>query len=339
MKKKIETPTIRDVAREARVSVMTVSRSLNEPEKVASETLERIRRVIDELGYQPSLVARSLVKRKTDTIGVIMPDIKNTFFNSWFRSVEDYAHRSDYATLLLCNTDENSDSEIKFIRSFQSHRVDGIIIVPHSDESVRYLKRSRVNFVLVDRMCPEIDSDFVVTDHYDGALRLTNYLIKLGHRRIGVLKGPGTILPDTERYRGFCDAMEASNILISRNIIRNCEFHEAEAYDTVLDMLKGKNRPTALFSFNCLMTTGAIRAIQKLRLKIPNDISLAGYDEIPGYDVFEPKITHVLQPIEKLGQTAAKILIDKIENPDRIKRYRAFLKPKLVIGSSCERLM
>jgi LacI family transcriptional regulator len=133
--------------------------------------------------------------------------------------------------------------------------------------------------------------------------------------------------------------MEGNSILISRNIVRNCEFHEAEAYNTVLDMLRGKNRPTAFLSFNCLMTTGAIREIQKLRLKIPNDISLAGYDEIPGQDVFEPKITRVLQPIEKLGQIAAKVLIDKIENPDRIKRYRTFLKPKLVIGSSCEKLV
>jgi DNA-binding LacI/PurR family transcriptional regulator len=339
MTKKGGTPTIHDVARKAGVSVMTVSRSLNNPEKVDSKTLERVKSVINELGYQPSLVARSLVKRKTNTIGVIMPDIKNTFFNSWFRSVEDYAHRLDYATLLLCNTEENSDSEIKFIRSFQSHRVDGIIIVPHSDESIRYLKETNVNFVLVDRMAPEIESDFVVTDHYDGAFKLTRYLIKLGHRKIAVLKGPGIIYPDTERYSGFCDAMDANGIEITRSFVRNCEFHESDAYVAVKDMLKAKQRPTALFSFNCLMTVGAIRAIQEMRIKIPDDISLAGYDEIPGYEIFEPKITYVLQPIEKLGQTAAKMIIDKIEDTDHVRKQKVYLKPKLIIGASCKRVV
>ncbi|HUI29506.1 MAG TPA: LacI family DNA-binding transcriptional regulator [Candidatus Acidoferrales bacterium] len=333
------TPTIHDVAREANVSVMTVSRSLNEPEKVASKTLKRIKQVIDELGYQPSHVARSLVKRKTNTIGIVMPDIRNTFFNSWFRSVEDYANKLGYATILLCNTDENSDSEIKFIKSFQSHRVDGIIIVPHSDESIRYLAGSGMNFVLVDRMCPEIESDFVVTDHYDGAFRLTNYLIRLGHKRIGVLRGAGVLFPDMERYAGFYDAMRANKIAVPRDLIRNCEFHEAEAYDVVLEMLGRKHRPTALFSFNCLMTSGAIRAIQKMKITIPDDISLAGYDEISGYDIFEPKITHVLQPIEKLGQIAVKVLVSRIEFPDHDRKCKTFLKPKLIIGNSCGRIV
>ncbi len=127
---------------------------------------------MDELRYQPSHVARSLVKKKTNIIGIIMPDIKNTFFNGWFRSVEDYARRFGYNTF-LCNTDENSHEEMKFARSFQAHRVDGILIVPHSDESVQYLIRSGTNLVLVDRMYENIECDFVVTDHRDGAFKLT----------------------------------------------------------------------------------------------------------------------------------------------------------------------
>ncbi len=337
MKKGIGTPTIHDVAREANVSVMTVSRSLNKPQKVSAKTIERIQRVMDRLGYEPSHVARSLARSKTNTIGIIMPDIKNTFFNGWFRSVEDYARRLGYTTL-LCNTDEDPDSELKFVRSFQSHRVDGILIVPHSDESVKYVIRSGLNYVLVDRMYADIESDFVVTDHYDGAFRLSEYLISLGHRNIGVLRGSGILFPDIQRFRGFSDAMEENGIELIDNFIRNCEFRESNAFEAVTQMLTGKDRPTALFSFNSLMTTGSIKAIQQLGLRIPDDISLACYDEIPGYNIFEPKITHVLQPIEELGQTSAKILIEKIENRDNMTVEQIFLRPELVIGNSCRSL-
>ena len=314
---------------------MTVSRVLNKPEKVSAKTIEKIHTVMDELRFQPSHVARSLVKKKTNIIGIIMPDIKNTFFNSWFRSVEDYARRFGYNTF-LCNTDEDPLEEMKFARSFQAHRVDGILIVPHSEESVRYLIRSGTKLVLVDRTYMDIETDFVVTDHRDGAFRLTEYLISLGHKKIGVLKGPGYLFPDTQRYDGFCDAMEKKGIEPSQKIIRNCEFREMEAFQAVVEMLTNNDRPTAIFSFNSLMTIGAIKAVQELKLKIPDDISLACYDEIPGYDIFEPKITHVLQPIELLGQTTAQILIDKIEGRDDKQLHKMFLKPELVTGSSCK---
>ncbi len=314
---------------------MTVSRVLNKPEKVSAKTIEKIHMVMDELRYQPSHVARSLVKKKTNIIGIIMPDIKNTFFNGWFRSVEDYARRFGYNTF-LCNTDEDSHEEMKFARSFQAHRVDGILIVPHTDESVRYLMRSGTNLVLVDRMYADIECDFVVTDHREGALLLAEYLIGLGHKKIGVLKGPGFLFPDTERFGGFNDAMEKNGIFPSEKFIRNCEFRETEGYIAVMEMLTDGDRPTALFSFNSLMTIGAIKAIRELNLKIPDDISLACYDEIPGYDIFEPKITHVLQPIELLGQTAAQILIDKIEDKANQQAVKVFLKPELVIGTSCK---
>ncbi len=326
--------TIHDVARKARVSVMTVSRVLNRPDKVSSKTARKIKMVMEELGYQPSQVARSLVKRRTNTIGIVMPDIKNTFFNSWFRAVEDSARQFGYTTL-LCNTDENPDDEMKLVRTFLSHRVDGILIVPHSEESVKYLMRAKVNIVLVDRVFKSLEVDFVSTDHYDGAVKLTEYVIGLGHRRIGVLKGPGILFPDRERYRGFCHAMSANGIEVTREHVRNCEFKESIAYETVREMLQAKSAPTALFSFNSLMTIGAIKAANSLALKIPDDISLVCYDEIPGNDIFTPGITHILQPIDELGKNAVRILVRRIEDPNRKLKDGIYLKPELVIRESC----
>jgi LacI family transcriptional regulator len=330
-------PTIFDIAKKANVSVMTVSRVLNKPTKVSPKTIQKIHLIMDNLGFQPSHIARSLVKKKTNSIGILMPDIKNTFFNSWFRSVDDYAQRFGYNSL-LCNTDEDSDNEMKFIRLFHAQRVDGILIVPHSRESVNYLIKSNMKFILVDRMYEAINTDFVITDHYAGACKASEYLISLGHRKIGILKGPGFLFPDVERYRGFCSVMKKYNIEINQAFIKNCKFEEALAYDAVKNLLQQQDRPTAVFSFNSLMTIGAIKAINSLNLTIPADISLVSFDEIPGQEIFKPKITYILQPIEDLGRNATKFLLEKIENPDSKKRYRVFLKPKLITGDSCRRI-
>ncbi len=330
--------TIHDVAKKARVSVMTVSRVMNKPEKVSEKTIEKVKKVMEELGYQPSQVARSLVKRRTNTLGIVMPDIKNTFFNSWFRSVEEYARRFGYMTL-LCNTDENAEDEIKLVRTFQAHRVDGVLIVPHSEDSVRYLLKAKVNTVLVDRVYDGIDIDFVTTDHYEGAARLTEYLITSGHRKIGVLRGPGILFPDVERYRGFSEAMRNNGVEIDERYVCNCEFQEDKAFETVTRLLQSADPPTALFSFNSLMTIGAIKAIDSIHMKIPADVSLVGYDEIPGNDIFTPSITHVRQPIEELGRNATMILIGRIENPKQKERHNIFLKPELVFGESCRKVV
>jgi LacI family transcriptional regulator len=266
-----------------------------------------------------------------------MPDIKNTFFNSWFRGVEEYARSFNY-TLLLCNTDENIEHEMSHVRLLHSHRVDGIMIVAHSHESVAYLKKSKMPFILVDRVYTEVESDFVTTDHYSGAFEAVEYLVSLGHKKIGLLKGPGVLYPDVERYRGFSDVMKKHRLINSQLYVRNCEFQEAPAFDAVGELLENEDRPTAIFSFNSLMTIGAVKAVQSKKLIIPDHISLIGYDEIPGQTIFKPAMTYVLQPIEELGRNATKILLEKIMHPRDKKKHRVFLKPKLVVGDSCRKI-
>lgn len=329
-------PTIIDIARKAKVSVMTVSRVLNNPEIVSDRTIQKIHRIMDELGYQPSQIARSLVKKETNTIGVILPDIKNTFFNNLFRYIEDYASLHNY-NLLLCNTDEEPAKEMKYIKLFQSQRVDGILIVPTSETSVEYLQRSEIKFVLIDRRSQKLKNDFVVTDHYWGAYKATEYLIKLGHKNIAVLKGPGILFPDIERYKGFLKAMNLHKLPANENFVLNCEFDEAMACKSVTEMFSKKEKPTAVFAFNSLMMLGAIKSLKNLKKKIPRDVSLICFDEISGYEIFEPRVTCVVQPIEKLGDLAIKRLIEKIKNP-KVSVKNIVLKPKLVEGDSCGKI-
>ena len=326
--------TIHDVARKARVSVMTVSRTLNAPAKVSAKTRKTIHRVMEQLGYEPNQIARSLVRKKSSTLGIIMPDIKNTFFNSWFRAVEHSARLLHY-NLLLCNTDENPELELSNVRLLLGQRVGGIILIPHSRESALRIRRSQLPFILVDRVLDNLAADCVSTDHYAGAYDATDYLISLGHTRIAVLRGPGVLYPDGERYRGFRVAMQRKDIPIRPHYVCNCEFQEEMAFETTKRLLMSPQRPTAIFSFNSLMTIGAIKAIRTLGLSIPDAVSIVTYDEIPGHAVFSPRMTYVQQPIEKLGQEAARIIIERIEGTRKGEYVRVLLPPALVIGESC----
>jgi LacI family transcriptional regulator len=329
-------PTIFDIAKKAKVSVMTVSRVMNNPQIVSRKTVDRIHKIMDDLGYQPSQIARSLVKKRTNTIGVIMPDIKNTFFNNLFRYIEDYASSHDFH-LLLSNTDEEPEKEMKYVKLFLSQRVDGIIISPCSNRSIIYLQKSKSKYICVDRVYEDYISDFVSTDHYQGAFQATEYLLKLGHKRIAVLRGSGVLVPDDQRFAGFTDAMEKYEILTDPKLIVNCEFDEICAAESVKKLLKQENKPTAIFSFNSLMMAGAIRTIRIMKKKIPADISLICFDEISGYEIVQPKITCLVQPIERIGYEATKAIIRKIKK-QKVQRTKMLVHPKLILGESCKKV-
>ncbi len=328
--------TIFDIAKKANVSVITVSRLLNNPKIVSKGTSEKIFRAMEDLNYQPSQIARSLVKKQTNTIGVIMPDVKNTFFNNLFRIIEDYASKHGFS-LLLCNTDEDPAKEMKYIKLLQSQRVDGLIIIPCVVKSVDYLLKGNMPFVLVDRILREQKTSYVSADHYAGAYNATEYLIKLGHKRIAVLKGSGVLFPDVMRYNGFADAMKDNGIRIEEKYVQDCKFNEMKAYISTINLFKLKQRPTAIFTFNSKMMNGSIRAIQRLSLHIPEDISLVCFDQIAGYEIFKPKITCVIQPIKSLAVDSISALINLIKRRHLpVEHVEIKLKPKLIIGDSCK---
>ena len=328
--------TIFDIAKRANVSVMTVSRVFNNPDIVSDKTIKKIHKIMDDLGYQPSQIARSLKKKQTNTIGVIMPDIKNTFFNSWFRYVEDYASSHNY-NLLLCNTDEEPARELKYIKLLHSQRVDGILVVPHSKKSIEYLQKTTIPFISVDRVFEELETNYVTTDHYRGAFIAVEHLIKLGHKNIAILKGPGAIYPDIQRLSGTLDAFKNNSLKPDASLFLNCEFDEAKAYKSVLQLFRHRNNPTAIFTFNSLMMSGAIKALRVLKKSVPGDVSLICFDEIPGYEIFQPKITCISQPVPELGTESIKLLIEKIKRP-KLPVKKILLKPKLVRGDSCKRI-
>lgn len=329
--------TIFDIAKQAGVSVVTVSRLMNNPDIVSKRTAEKIYKVMEKLHYQPSQIARSLVGKRTNTIGVIMPDIKNTFFNSWFRFIEEYATSQGF-NLLLSNTDEDAEKEMRSIKLLQSQRVDGVIIAAHAKKSVEYLIKSNMRFILFDRVYEDLPVNYVTTDHYQGAFDATEYLINLGHKKIAIYHGAGVLYPDVERTAGFRDAMKKHRIKVDDKLVLNCEFLEEKAHKATLELIKRRDKPTAIFPFNGLMSKGVIKALREANMSIPDDISLLSFDEIPGQDIFTPEITHVIQPISALGKDVISALIEMIKQPRASKKIKIILKPKLIIGNSCRKI-
>ncbi|HLP15273.1 MAG TPA: LacI family DNA-binding transcriptional regulator [Bacteroidota bacterium] len=329
--------TIFDVAREAGVSVVTVSRLMNTPQIVSSRTADKIVSVMERLNYQPSQLARSLVGKRTNMIGVIVPDIRDSFFNSWFRRIEEFATARSI-NLLLCNTDESAAKELQCIKLLQSQRVDGVVIAPHSRTSVEYLMNINISFMLFDRYFKDMETNVVASDHYDGAYKATEYLIRLGHRRIAIVKGPGMISVDRERYFGYRDAMKKHRIAIEADDVRNGGLSEHEACAAMIEMMKKKSRPTAVFSITGVMTEGVIRGARMMNVSIPDDVSLVSFDAISGQALVLPTITHVVQPVKQLGKDVIAGLLKMINEKKHAPPRRIIVKPKLVIGDSCRRL-
>ena len=325
---------ISDIAKHAQVSAMSVSRYLNTPQKVAEKTKLKIINAMKELNYQPNKIAKSIAMNKSFIIGVIIPDIKNPFFSSCIHTIEGYMNYLNF-NILLCNSEEDSEKESNYLDLLLTRNVDGIIIFPVSPNSVIRLKHTQIPFVLVDRRFTDIETDFITVDHCSGAQAAVEHLINLGHRRIGFINGPVSLFPYAERYRGYRKALKHHNIGFDENLIRQCAPVQHEGYDAAVNLLESEDRPTALFMGNNLISIGAIKAIYDKYLKIPSDISVVAFDQLPSNDIIRPRITCVSQPVEFIATNAAMLLIGKIEKTGYKNVQKVTLKPELIPGESC----
>lgn len=332
--------TIREVAKKAGVSVMTVSRVINGKSNVKESTREKVLKAIEELGYVPNSVARSLTLKKTATIGLVISDITNPFFTTVARGVEDTAI-SKHFTVILCNTDENPEKELMYIEVLARHKVDGVIFTSASGKKspLKSFFLRNIPLVLIDRTIEGVeDVDIVRGDSVLGAYMLTKHLIELGHKRIGIVVGSKHISTAVDRIEGYKRALKDFNIPIDENLIKineNSKFSKEDGYRLTKELLNMDNPPTAIFGGNNLMSIGAILAIREMGLKIPEDISLVSFDDIESLSEVYPFLTVVKQPAYSMGVLATELLIRRIENKDKIKEKReVLLKPELIIRSS-----
>lgn len=331
-------PTIKDVARFARVSTATVSAVVNDTNFVSAPLRARVAEAIAQLGYAPSGVARSLRTQSTRLVGVIVADITNPFFAELVRLAGLAAQARGYS-VLLCETDHDPAKELAALQLLAAHRVDGVVLAPTGPARM-YVEPPLSTFakpiVMVDRTIPEAPFDAVSIDNHRAAFELTRHILALGHTRIGALAGSRHLANTADRLSGFTSALAAAGLTPEPGHIVYADFRQDRARELCHALLAGPGRPTALFVSNNQMTIGAMQAISDLGLSCPGDVSLAGIDDFPWAGVFAPRLTTQRQPIEAMAQHAVRMLHARMQHaaveraPERI-----VLTSELVVRDSC----
>lgn len=330
---------IYDVAKQAGVSVATVSAVINSSSYVSPALRDKVERAITSLHYSPNLLARSLAQRKTHTIGVLIPDITNPFFPEIVRGAEDKAKEAGY-TIILGNSDNQLSKEEVYLNLFLSKRVDGILLAKAiGDMSTALFEKLRTGgppVVLVDREYPHLQADTVVADDCGGAYAAVRHLLKLGHKRIGILAGIPGVSTTIGRTLGYRQALESKNVPYNPALVVHGDYALESGFKAGLQLLE--QNPTAVFVTNCLMTAGFMKALEKKRLRCPEDVSLISYDDLIWNEVFYPKLSCVEQPKYMLGYRSAEILFSRILGKHKRVKFEV-LKNRLRIRESCGRLL
>lgn len=327
--------SISDVARESGVSIFTVSAVVNNKAHVGKNLRERVENAIRKLNYRPNLIARSLIKQKTQTIGMIVPDIANPFFPMVVRGAEDAALKQGY-NLLLCNSDDTLQKEESAIELLLSKRVDGILLTKAAGDfspSLRQMiKEVNIPFVLVMRTYPQLTKDAVISDDYRGAYDAVCHLARSGRRRIGLISGPLKISNAKERWRGFRDALEETELPYEPNLVVEGDYRIESGFRAGHALLS--HRPDGIYVANHLMTIGLLKAVEEMGLSCPEDFGLVSFDDYPWLGVFRPRLTTVELPKHQLGSEAAALLIERIGG-NHGKPVLKKLGPELRIRESC----
>jgi LacI family transcriptional regulator len=327
--------SISDVARESGVSIFTVSAVINNKSHVGKNLRERVENAIRKLNYRPNLIARSLIKQKTQTIGMIVPDIVNPFFPMVVRGAEDAAQKQGY-NLLLCNSDDSLAKEEAAIELLLSKRVDGILLTKAAGEFSALLRQmiegANIPFVLVMRTYPALTKDAVVSDDYQGAYEAVCHLARSGRRRMGLISGPLKISNAKERWRGFRDALEEARLPYEPELVVEGDYRIESGFRAGHALLS--HRPDGIYVANHLMTIGLLQAVEEMGLRCPEDFGLVSFDDYPWLGVFRPRLTTVELPKHQLGSEAAELLIQRIGG-NQGKPVLKKLSPELRIRESC----
>jgi LacI family transcriptional regulator len=329
--------TIRDVARLAGVSSMTVSRVINGSERVSPATRQRVEAAIDELGYVPSRLARGLIRQKTGTLALIVPDVANPFFTLVVRGAEEVARRADYR-LLLCDTRSDLELEREVIEELLAHRVEGIAIAPVSDRSRTHLRRLAkfgVPFVLIDRTVEGVDSDLIVGDNEGGARRLVTHLLELGHRRIGLIVEADEVSTARHRRQGYESALAAAGVPVDESLIVRANADPSGGFDGTRRLLTLDERPTAVFAVNNLVALGVVEAVREAGLEVPDDVALVCFDDIEYASRMYPFLTVMAQPAETLGSLGTQLLLERIDGRSRDRGRSVVLSAQFIVRKSC----
>jgi LacI family transcriptional regulator len=331
--------TIKDIAKLSGVSTATVSKIINHKDNdIGKSTIERVKKILEEQNYSPNIVARSMITKKTKTIGLVIPDVRNPFFTDLTRGAEDVANERGYS-LLFCNTDDDLKKEIKYINNLIEKQIDGIALAGAAvrDQSLEENMDIKIPIVSVDRNVyfKGIEGEIEV-DNFSGAYDAVNHLVQLGHKKIMFLSGQVNIKLSKDRLEGYKRALSDNNIDYNENLVVVGRYSSEFGYETMKNMVLDKEI-TAIFCGNDLIAIGAMNALKEKHISIPEDISIVGFDDIYISTLVSPPLTTVRQPSYEIGYQAIDTLIDILEcKKDFSKKVEIKLELK-IRGSTCKR--
>jgi LacI family transcriptional regulator len=334
--------TIKDVALKAEVSVTTVSHVVNDTRHVSAKVRERVELAIRELGYVPNAMARSLKSNTTSTMGMLIPNSSNPYFAEIVRIVEDRCFGAGY-TLVLCNTDDEPHRQSVYLQVLAERRIDGLIVVStgegDDDALTKQLAGLRVPTVLVDREVANPACDLVETAHMQGGLLAVRHLLSLGHKRIACIGGPAGVIPSEQRIEGWRMALAeagATPDIAKDALLWRGGFTSQGGYEAMHAILRTEQKPSAVFVCNDLMAIGALRAAHESGVRVPDELSIVGFDDIELSAYTSPALTTVAQPKERIGALAVDMLLERVGGKRRDAR-KVVLQPELCVRASTAR--
>ncbi|HET7726551.1 MAG TPA: LacI family DNA-binding transcriptional regulator [Candidatus Limnocylindrales bacterium] len=327
--------TISDVARRAGVSAMTVSRVINGSGHTSPDARARVEQAIAELGYVPNAVARHLRSKRSKTIGLVITDITNPFFTSIARGAEDVAGPHGFG-VLFCNTDESEADEVAYVSMLLQRQIDGVLLVPASasSRSIKLLRDRHVPVVVLDRRVRAPSVDVVRGDSEGGAYGLVRHLVSLGHRRIAALAGPREVSTSIDRVEGYQRALADVGVPLDPDLVRFGGYQEAAGHAMAREVLAHAQPPTAIFAGNNFIAAGVLAAVRECGLRVPDDISLVAFDDLPSAWTADPFLTVAVQPAYELGRRAAELLLERLHGGEARPAREVVLPVELLVRRS-----
>jgi LacI family transcriptional regulator len=334
--KKTTTPTIIDVARESGVSYSTVSRALNGYEFVKPSTREKVLEAAQKLGYVPNQQARSLAGGRSNLIGILVPTLDNSYIGEVIRGIDEELAKSNY-NLILYTTHRHSGKESTYVATIMNGAADGVLLIAPliSTAYLDALHQQHFPYVLIDQSDTSEKSPIINATNWQGAYDATQYLIELGHRRIGFITGLMELAGATARLEAYRAALSDYHLPFRAELVAQGDFREQGGYSAAQKLLNLPEMPTAIFASNDLSAFGAMDAIRERGLRIPEEISVIGFDDIPQASLVYPKLTTVRQPLDQMGRVAVKMLLEHITDPERSPR-QVTLATRLIVRDSCQ---
>ena len=327
-------PTMRDVARHAGVSIATVSHVINETRPVSDELRRRVLHSMEALGYQPNAIARALRNKHSNTLGLIVPDGRNPFFAEIAQGIEEVGLEQGYS-LILCDSGNDLGRVLVHTKHLSTKRVDGIIFTTSGDdfEDVASLIEEGTAVLVIDMDAGRFPADAILFDNFEGGRLATEHLLALGHRRIACITGPSRQSLRRERETGYRHALQEVGISPDEALIREGDFQPASGYRHALELLRQPEPPSAIFACNDLMAMGALRAAREMHLDVPAQLSVIGFDDIYLAAYTTPTLSTIRLPKREMGRQAARMLLQRIEEPQRaVETYTVALE--LVVRES-----